>query len=302
MKELVTRELKDLDPTEYENFIYDVAIVHGFKNVVWRTPGPDGGRDIEATYSRINPFGDVVTEKWYIECKKYKTSVSWPIIYPKIAYAHSGGADILCIAAFPNPSPNCETEISKWNKINVHPKITTIRPYALKFDTPMMNKIGVKFRIIEPSIQSIPIELIKLSANLAEQANSVALIGLSAEAYLDAAAKFSWLSRALSDREYELNADGAKYRANSDGESWIENDQDLELPSDIVRALASLMRVVSQAGRISLATDGNQIVFASDQMRIPLTHLEGALREVAVMANLELTLSDNSIAVRRRSI
>ena len=83
------RRLGSITPTEFENLLYDLVIQRGMVNVAWRTPGADGGRDIEAQSVQRDFSGTQTVQKWFIECKRYTGSVDWPTIYGKLAYGRA---------------------------------------------------------------------------------------------------------------------------------------------------------------------------------------------------------------------
>lgn len=45
--------MKTLSPTAFEHLIFDLMILTGLRNVVWRSPGADGGRDIEGDFLTV---------------------------------------------------------------------------------------------------------------------------------------------------------------------------------------------------------------------------------------------------------
>ena len=104
----------------------------GVRNLIWRTPGSDGGRDIEGEVAVTDLIGVDRTEKWYVECKRYNSSIDWPTIWKKVAYGDSHCADVFVLATNSNPSPNCESEISNWNGRNRTPRIRVIRGYSFE--------------------------------------------------------------------------------------------------------------------------------------------------------------------------
>src|SRR5687768_1892712 len=97
-RDLRMTNIGDVSPSEFENLIYDLVSASGFKNIVWRTPGADGGRDIEATYFQHDAVGEQIEQRWYVECKRYQSSISWPIVYNKLAHADAQSADFLLLA------------------------------------------------------------------------------------------------------------------------------------------------------------------------------------------------------------
>lgn len=117
------RELGSLDPTEFENLIFDLAIAVGMVNVTWRTPGADGGRDIEAICYQRDASGVQTATKWFVECKRYASSVDWPTIYPKLAYADAASADFLMICTSGKVTPTAISNADQWNASRRYPKI-----------------------------------------------------------------------------------------------------------------------------------------------------------------------------------
>lgn len=109
------KSLSQLAPTDFENLIFDLLVLGGMKNVNWRTPGADGGRDIEGFTAELDLSGRQQIKKWFVECKRYARSVDWPTIYHKIAYADSNQADVLLMCTTSSFSPAAITEVDKWN-------------------------------------------------------------------------------------------------------------------------------------------------------------------------------------------
>lgn len=110
------KKLTQLTPTEFENLLYDICVVRGMINVAWRTPGADGGRDIEAFTVENDVSGFQSTHKWFIECKRYTGSVDWPTIYGKLAYADSLQTDRLLICTSSQFTPAAITQVDNWNQ------------------------------------------------------------------------------------------------------------------------------------------------------------------------------------------
>jgi len=115
--------LLDLSPSQFESMTFDIVSALGLRNVVWRTPGSDGGRDIEGEYFISDLSGQYQCQKWYVECKRYKGSVNWPTIWEKISYAESNSADILLIATSSSLTPQAVDNVTKWNATGKKPLI-----------------------------------------------------------------------------------------------------------------------------------------------------------------------------------
>jgi hypothetical protein len=114
-KALTKRKLTDLTPGEFENLTFDLMIARGMKNVSWRTPGADGGRDIEGLIVASDFAQAQTSERWFVECKRYTGSVDWPTIYSKIAYADSNQADVLLMCTSARFTPAAITQADNFN-------------------------------------------------------------------------------------------------------------------------------------------------------------------------------------------
>jgi hypothetical protein len=147
-EEIVDR-INDLNPTGFENLVFDVVRLLGFQNIVWRTPGADGGRDIEGFLSINDPTGFSYVQKWHIECKKYSSSISWPLVWEKIAHADSLDADVLFLVTNSMPSPACEERITQWNNNRRRPAIRVWRGYNFPTLLNSNIEIGISHGIIK---------------------------------------------------------------------------------------------------------------------------------------------------------
>lgn len=76
-----------LSDSEFEEVCFELLIKLGFKGLVWRRGGSDSGRDIEGRFSVNNPLVESYDEKWFFECKRYKSGISPELLNSKIAWA-----------------------------------------------------------------------------------------------------------------------------------------------------------------------------------------------------------------------
>lgn len=143
------RRLNDLGSTEFENLIFDLMVLRGMVNVVWRTPGADGGRDIEGYSTEIDLSGAHVAKKWFIECKRYSNSVDWPTIYEKLAYADSNQADYLLLCTTANFSPAATTQVSEWNAAKRLPIIRLWPGHELSLQINQYPDLMLKYRLVD---------------------------------------------------------------------------------------------------------------------------------------------------------
>ena len=115
--------LLSLSPEQFENLTFDIVTTLGLKNSVWRTPGSDVGRDIEGKYFISDLSGEYQMQKWYVECKRYTSSVDWPTVWNKIAYAEAHIADVLLFVTSSSLSPQAVDQVRIWNESNKKPII-----------------------------------------------------------------------------------------------------------------------------------------------------------------------------------
>jgi hypothetical protein len=159
--------LKSLTPIEFENLTFDLLQELGLENLVWRTPGADGGRDIEGDLPVRDLSGSLVHQRWFVECKRYRGAIDWPTVWNKAAFAQNNDADFLLLMTTSTPSPPCETEITKWNAHKRQPIIRAWRGYQLQRILSRFPAIRLKYGLLSPtddkgaSFVSLAIDLAK---------------------------------------------------------------------------------------------------------------------------------------------
>lgn len=116
-------DLSSLSPEQFESLTFDIVNALGMRNTVWRTPGSDVGRDIEGNYFISDLSGHYQQQKWYVECKRYASSVDWPTVWNKIAYAEAHCSDILLFVTSSSLSPQAVDQVRIWNESNKKPLI-----------------------------------------------------------------------------------------------------------------------------------------------------------------------------------
>jgi Restriction endonuclease len=116
-------KILQLSPTLFEQLVYDLTVLSGLTNVTWRTPGSDGGRDIEGEYQATDFSGILRLERWYVECKRYTAAIDWPTVHNKIAHASAFGADYLLICTTSTLSPSCKDALSAYTRQHERPRV-----------------------------------------------------------------------------------------------------------------------------------------------------------------------------------
>jgi Restriction endonuclease len=145
---LVTR-LKQLSPHEFENLAYDVVFLSGAQNLRWRTPSADGGRDLEAEFRIADFSGEHVTQRWYIECKRYNKSLNWPTVYEKLTVALNHSADYLLFITTSNFSVPCRDEVQRHNSKAGTVQIRVWPFYRLEHLLSIHGQVAIKYGLVQ---------------------------------------------------------------------------------------------------------------------------------------------------------
>ncbi|HDX8368614.1 restriction endonuclease [Aeromonas hydrophila] len=162
-----TKNLKSLSPSQFENLIFDIMIARGMTNVTWRTPGADGGRDIEGSVYHTDFSLSRITSKWYVECKRYTSSIDWPTIYSKVSYADSQNADVLLMCTSSKFTPNAITCVDKWNHEKRTPLIRLWPGHQIDILLEENQDIAIKYGLL--TLPEVPTgSILKLSLALSK--------------------------------------------------------------------------------------------------------------------------------------
>lgn len=137
--------LNGLSPTNFENLCFDIVRGLAFQNPTWRTPGVDGGRDIEAWRATVDPTFASNQEKWFIECKRYKAAVDWPTIHEKIAHAEALDADYLFLMTTSSASPTSIDRINAWNALNKRPRVRFWSGHDISAHIEIRKELSLKY-------------------------------------------------------------------------------------------------------------------------------------------------------------
>jgi hypothetical protein len=259
-------KVSGLTPTEFENLVFDVVRALGFRNVVWRTPGADGGRDIEGYLQASDPTGFLQTQKWHIECKRYKSSINWPTIWEKVAHADSLRADVLFLVTNSTPSPTCETRIAEWNSERRRPAIRVWRGYNFPSILRSNVDIAVGHGIVAPDLEPnglgavLALEL----AKLVQSAHGAIEFESGSKSAIEAASALAeLLEHRLRDlQQYGRFQKGPKL-SRSSLPDWLKiSDEYDEVEEVSFRALAALIRHFTQSDVIDARATSKQWTFS----------------------------------------
>ncbi len=303
------KKLGKLTPSQFENLVFDLLQAAGFRQITWRTPGADGGRDIECVFHQPDATGHVDVQVWYVECKRYSSSVDWPTVWAKIAYAENAKAQYLLLATNNNPSPNCETEISKWNVSGRSLRIRTWRGYDFDRILSVYKHVAVKYGLLDTQIDQhaglngLVLYLMKIT----QSAYTTNAFGLTAVRDMEAAAAVSEL---ISLRMDQLATYGRTVAAvHTEGAldfDWLEWDRPAQewVTTEMRAFLASYRQIVASDDIMARVTDTG-IMFTPKAARSVLNQTNLAtLAEVALWSDVELQVLDQTsgtITVVRRT-
>jgi len=296
-------KLKKLSATQFEHLIYDLLVLSGLRNGVWRTPGPDAGRDIEGQVITVDMSENMTVERWYVECKRYNKSVDWPTVYQKISYAHNHGADFLMLATTATLSPRCKEEISRR-------EVSKERPFVRVWDGPVLELMVARqpFVLVKYGLTKESRDVSESILPLVTTVSKVVQAAYGKSAFADAidpALEFSAaIVELMSARLAEISAPGRgsarRFVRERDLYSWCEVAKDVDLaPCDSygLRALLTAVRFYSGLSRIVVshnATGRLTIRFDSEQQSKTMLDV---LSVLSLWSNLEVRAETETIVL-----
>ena len=297
-----------MPPTSFENLIYDLASSAGLRNAVWRTPGSDEGRDIEGEITTIDFSGYYAITKWYIECKRYSTSVDWPTVWQKIAYADSHGADYLLIVTTAHLSPQCKTEISRWHADRRRPAIRVWDAANLEQILLQHPRVLIKYglsadqRMIAPSFLSLASQ----TSKVVQAAYGTAEMSGQHNAALDAASALSeLLTVRMEDAEAGTNYTMYPFVLAEDAYDWLKIDGELgqfrQFDRYGLRAILALTRHISGLRELAVTKDGSTLHLSVADGRQPNATAIEFLVEVAMWGDLEILIDGANLTISSRN-
>ena len=304
---MAPRSLGDLAPIEFENFIFDLVRVTGMRNLTWRTPGADGGRDIEGQYIESDFSGSHIVQKWYIEAKRYQSSVDWPTVWNKIAYAQNAEAAFLLMATTSTFSPKCIDEIEKWNARDARPAVRVWPRHEIEFKIKQQPAIGAKYGLVSPADVLVP-ALGPLSLHLARTimaAGEAFDVSYNPSIYIQFS---SALAELLLVRSDDLTTKGRIVsRMPLSNEPWYQwlvvHAPPTQIDTPAARALACALYLISRASQVEISApeDGSIMFRAIEPKRTNLDVGRDLIDTIALWGDFEATVHGASVVVRLRA-
>ena len=292
--------ISELSAAEFESLVYDCARSVGVRNLVWRTPGADGGPDLEGQVVVTDVVGVDNVEKWYIECKRYQKSIDWPTLWKKIAYADCQRADVLLLATNSNPSPNCETEISNWNNSRRRPAVRVWRGYSFEEILTTRPQIKRSHGLEDPQtpIGGEILSLTRLIVGVTQSANSGFIFESDISGALETAAILSeLLEQRLSDIVAHGRFGSGELLHKLPDFDWLTADGDYTQIEDIAfNAVLVALHYFSGATTVSTTASENTCNFVLSKPKIKLEDFSRAFTVV-----LEWSCAEIDSATKRTS-
>ena len=225
-------KLLSLSATEFENLVFDLVKSEGLRNCVWRTPGRDGGRDIQGDWIFDDFSSRTRNESWYVECKRYTASISWPVVWEKLAFAQSNCADVLLVITNSSLSPQAVDELEKWNRSKNRPTLRAWGGHDLMHKLAEYPYLCVKYGISKSPIADAALAILSLTqvlvkyANSSETSRAFGADSTQIDVALHAIAEL--ISARLQDITIQSKPSVAIFRESTDGFSWLIMSSALE--------------------------------------------------------------------------
>ncbi len=296
-------DLESLSSTAFENLIYDLTVEMGLLNAAWRTPGRDGGRDIEGHYVISDLSGYNQTQKWYIECKRYAAAVDWPTVRQKIAYAENHLADILLVVTTSSLSPQAVDEVGRWNQ-HKYPRVRYWNGHEVVRLLQAHLSVAIKYfpSSIDQKLQSGALaNLSLLAVKFTQAANSHAVFTEHLSKPLEAAGSVADLILERTDRLAKTLTSYAVPIRVEDLFDWMDV-ADVNKLAGIdrfgFRAFCSVLRTMNSAARMAIAAEADGV---SIQLKNALSDGQKAdLNCLAQHGDLEVNFESSSVTLKGR--
>jgi hypothetical protein len=298
------KKLKKQSPTEFENLVFDLMVLSGLHNATWRTPGADGGRDIEGEAQASDLSGTVHLQKWYVECKRYEHTLDWPSVFAKIAYADNHGADYLLICTTATLSPRCKEEVARR-------ELRRERPIVRAWDGPILEnrvsrepvllaKYNLEIRGTRPTESVLP--LVKLAVKSVQSAYGAASYrGVTPRELEFAAALVELLSSRLDSIEMGVRITHHKFIEERDAYEWCKIDDRIDFSGHdayTIRAMLSAIRFIAKkVDRINVTKHSSKDVLMSTEPPNTLDKVVDTLAVIVLFSNHEFEILNKSSVI-----
>lgn len=142
----------------FEEFCFELLKEMGLKNVDWRkgtgydSSPADSGRDIECQHIRYDTLlGEMIVEKWFVECKHHKQGIAASEFQGALAWAAAERPDRIILIASNFLSNSCKDHLEAYKRNNNPAFSITVweRPRLEKLASSsfyLLNKYKIEYR------------------------------------------------------------------------------------------------------------------------------------------------------------
>jgi len=239
-----------------------------------------------------------------VECKQYEGTVSWPVVWEKIAYADSNLADVLLFVTTSTLSPQAIDEVNRWNDSRRRPHIRFWGRQDLNSRLDIYSDIKIKYGLKTSGIQQLAPAFVDVSKVLLNYSNNLAAhieFGRPVERPQTVVCALSELIAArLSQIESAGMFSIEPFKRGVDEFSWLRGGANISaINADRFATRAILAMIFAHAGASELDIE---CVVAERNIKVPLTSnlasLEKDVRTVAFWGYLKFSrLDDNTITL-----
>jgi Restriction endonuclease len=253
--------------------------------------------------------GNSVQERWYFECKRYTSTLSWPTVFEKISYATNARADFLLFITTSGFSPTCVDELNRWNARGDKPLVRQWPGHEIVTMLHAHPKVKFKYSLEEVTGLTAPIAMLDLALEVSKASQAIYSayhfdqdVGM----YIEVAACLSYLlTTRVADFETYAHLVFSPFRNLQDGFPWLQISSSVDLPVDRFagRALLTTLRLCCRASNLSVEAmpDGVRITAPGRKLQIPDT-AHPLVNEVGLWGDMEVSEGEGAILVRQRRI
>lgn len=294
-----------LTPEQFEGLIFDLVSAKGLVNVRWRTPGADGGRDIQADELDNDFSGEAVKKSWFVECKRYKNSVDWPTVYGKLAYADSHHADYLLMCTPSKFSPNAISHAEEWNKRRGDLKIRLWPGHEIERHLLQYPDIAAKYGLLKvpntPGKSLVTLSL-ALSKAVSTYHSSIVFADAAVEPMLEAAQSFAnLLTQRMADLETESKIVPI-LRTPQANAKWQINGSIFRMDIYAIEAfLAYLYALTRRTYTLYGQNDYSVTIKITDHDVKILNNYISVFSSICLWGDIELEISANELTLSQRT-
>lgn len=239
--------------------------------------------------------GNLNSELWYFECKRYSSSLDWPLVHQKVSYADANGADFLLLITNSNPSAACETQISKWNNNKRRPQIRTWRGYELEELASRYPAVSAKYGLRPPPQATVGefVDLALVISKISQAAYLSLEFGSDPSSAVEAAAA---LSELFSFRCENMAEHGMFIPINDDSApetyEWHINEAPNLRINLSTRALLAYFKFTTGAKQVKTSEAGGRVEAVAIEPRLKLQNSSvSVIAKMGIWGDLEILMT-----------